>query len=443
MTSMTVHHAVIIGMLSIISTISTAQQECFNGQVRKLHSDLLEYCYNGEWRLVYYSASQWSTNMTRAVCAQLGYQDFFGLVRGGSQSGAGKFVTLKECNEPGLTGCIETPSDSCTECSPVFLQCTAANCDDGEIRLVGGRDTDRQGRVEVCASQRWRTVCTGSQEVAGAVCLQMGYIFEGGTVAPPNSFPPGAFPEYRLDCTHLSNGAWHCSPVEQQCDSFVELGVVCKNYENLYDECSTNCTLSRLSVTITQSPTTKQAVCANNSTVAVTTPMACNSTTSIVGIGVLVALLLAVSVGWMVSCVILLKRGQIVHKQHVDAGTISTRSNQSYTQQDINTQLYAEATPPDTTYSRLNRSDKQTEEIATYNYADPNQIRVERSQATNPPPVSGEAIVREEEFYIAEDHTYAAVNKKAKKKKKPKNAESDAEGESEAPPPFVSTLAEV
>ncbi len=44
-----------------------------------------------------------------------------------------------------------------------------------------------------------------------------------------------------------------------------------------------------------------------------------------------------------------------------------------------------------------------------------------RSQATNPPPVSGEAIMREEEFYIAEDHTYAAVNKKAKKKKKLKN----------------------
>ncbi len=83
------------------------------------------------------------------------------------------------------------------------------------------------------------------------------------------------------------------------------------------------------------------------------------------------------------------------------------------------------------------------EEIATYDYADPNQIRVECSQATNPPPVSGEAIVREEEFYIAEDHTYAAVNKKAKKKKKPKIAESDGEGEREAPPPFVSTLAEV
>ncbi len=57
--------------------------------------------------------------------------------------------------------------------------------------------------------------------------------------------------------------------------------------------------------------------------------------------------------------------------------------------------------------------------------------------------MSGEAIVREEEFYIAEDHTYAAVNKKAKKKKKPKMDEFDVEGESEAPPPFVTTLAEV
>ncbi len=82
--------------------------------------------------------------MTKPVCAQLGYQDFFGnntivtivcmkytqsvigMVRGSPQSGAGKFITLSECNEPGLTGCIETPSDdNCTECSLVFLQCIA------------------------------------------------------------------------------------------------------------------------------------------------------------------------------------------------------------------------------------------------------------------------------------------------------------------------------
>ncbi len=59
----------------------------------------------------------------------------------------------------------------------------SANCPDGALRLVGG-STDREGRVEVCVGGRqWRTVCTtGSQELAGAVCSQMGYIFEGNGV---------------------------------------------------------------------------------------------------------------------------------------------------------------------------------------------------------------------------------------------------------------------
>ena len=37
--------------------------------------------------------------------------------------------------------------------------------------------TDREGRVEVCVvgpASRWRTVCTGSQELARAVCLRIG-----------------------------------------------------------------------------------------------------------------------------------------------------------------------------------------------------------------------------------------------------------------------------
>ncbi len=50
-------------------------------------------------------------------------------------------------------------------------------------------------------------------------------------MALTNSFPPGAFPEYRLDCTQLSNRAWHCSPDEERCGSFVELGVVCNKYD--------------------------------------------------------------------------------------------------------------------------------------------------------------------------------------------------------------------
>ena len=59
------------------------------------------------------------------------------------------------------------------------------------------------------------------------MCCELYNLPTESTVA--NSFPPGAFSEYRLNCTQLSNGTWHCSPV----DSFVELGVVCKNYEDI------------------------------------------------------------------------------------------------------------------------------------------------------------------------------------------------------------------
>ncbi len=55
---------------------------------------------------------------------------------------------------------------------PVNIIITA-NCTDGALRLVGG-STDREGRVEVCVGgRRWRTVCTDSQELAGAVCSQL------------------------------------------------------------------------------------------------------------------------------------------------------------------------------------------------------------------------------------------------------------------------------
>ena len=41
-----------------------------------------------------------------------------------------------------------------------------------------GGSTDREGRVEVCVGgRRWRTVCTGNQELAvlaRAVCLRIG-----------------------------------------------------------------------------------------------------------------------------------------------------------------------------------------------------------------------------------------------------------------------------
>ncbi len=137
-------------------------------------------------------------------------------------------------------------------------------------------------------------------------------------MAVNNSFPPGAFPEYSLECTQQSDGDLRCSLVER-CDSFVELEVICKNFEDLCNDCSRTNTLSTLSTNMqvtTPLPSTacgpikSDSTCTDNSIYIVN-----NSTTLFAGIGVLVALLLAVLVGWIVSCDILLRRGQTVHKQ--------------------------------------------------------------------------------------------------------------------------------
>ena len=131
-------------------------------------------------------------------------------------------------------------------------------------------------------------------------------------MAVTNSFPHGAFPEYSLECIQRIGGDLRCTPVEQQCDSFVQLGVVCKNYRDLRNECSRTSTRSTLSTSVHATTPLPSTTCGP-----IKSDCKCtrNSTTFIAGIGVLVALLLAVSVGLIVSCVILLRRGQTVHKQ--------------------------------------------------------------------------------------------------------------------------------
>ncbi len=61
----------------------------------------------------------------------------------------------------------------------------------------------------------------------------------------------------------------------------------------------------------------------------------------------------------------------------------------------------------------------------TYDVIDHNHPRLNEAQAANPPPVRDEAIENQDDFHNAEQHIYAAVNKKAKKRPSPDESPYD------------------
>ena len=65
--------------------------------------------------------------------------------------------------------------------SPLSLLCTGASvCADGDIRLVGGT-SNLEGRVEICNSNAWGTVCDDSWGAvdASVACGQLGFAQSG------------------------------------------------------------------------------------------------------------------------------------------------------------------------------------------------------------------------------------------------------------------------
>ena len=59
-----------------------------------------------------------------------------------------------------------------------------APCTHGQLRLVGG-NIENEGRVEICLSNIWGTVCDnfwGTTDAA-IVCWQLGYLMQGRNIS--------------------------------------------------------------------------------------------------------------------------------------------------------------------------------------------------------------------------------------------------------------------
>ena len=74
------------------------------------------------------------------------------------------------------------------------IYCITDSCQDGDVRLVGGQSA-YEGRVEVCLSQRWGTVCYDGWSTADAevVCNQIGYPPEGHSIVSTIHMLPQIF----------------------------------------------------------------------------------------------------------------------------------------------------------------------------------------------------------------------------------------------------------
>ncbi|XP_064397352.1 uncharacterized protein LOC135344154 isoform X2 [Halichondria panicea] len=364
---------------------------CNNGFVQLVmlyensNEEYVQYCHDGKWHSLC-TGGTWSRVEANVVCRQLGLSGQ-GAKRGGSSrtqraspsyfmfgdtSCAGGESNIGEC-----TG-ISYPSECIT--NDGWVDCQPADCTNGTVRLVGGT-TIREGRVDVCTQGHWASVCYNEDlELADTVCKMLGFPMQG---AMANSTTSSIDP--KVDCTMTDDGTTlNCGDTIQSriCD-MASLVITCQTF---------NSAVHTPAINGTKHTTTSMTTSASSCNPA-------NPITSALGavIGLLVLLEVGTVIAW-VACTVTTKRNSSPPKQR-----ILTQVNESYTDTAPIEPSYSSLGP---NYNTVTTSD---EGIGDYDVIDHNRPR---PKPANPPPVKVEASKSEHEFFNAEEHMYAAINKK-------------------------------
>ncbi|CAI8004444.1 Neurotrypsin, partial [Geodia barretti] len=135
---------------------------CVDGQVRLVDgaTDVegrVEICFSRRWGTI--SGDGWTQTESTVICNDLGYEatgnDYS--VRPATNSMpvfiktvrcTGRQLSLLECGfRRNLTHSVHLED--------VGVKCKKSDCNDGDLRLVGGGDSENDGLLQVCFSGRW------------------------------------------------------------------------------------------------------------------------------------------------------------------------------------------------------------------------------------------------------------------------------------------------
>jgi hypothetical protein len=157
---------------------------CADGQVRLVDgaTDVegrVEICFSRRWGTI--SGDGWTQTESTVICNDIGYETSDGndySVRPATNSMpvfikdvrcTGRQLSLLECGfRRNLTHSVHLED--------VGVKCKKAECDDGDLRLVGG-DSENDGLLQVCFSGRWGTVNVDgwTQVDTQVTCRQLGF----------------------------------------------------------------------------------------------------------------------------------------------------------------------------------------------------------------------------------------------------------------------------
>ena len=105
------------------------------------------------------------------------------------------------------------------------------SCDDGDIRLADG-SSSIEGRVEVCYSNIWGTVCDHSWNISDGIvaCRQLGLKFVAITTRASFGTGTGQIWLNKLQCTGSESRLVDCVHNgfgSHECSHYEDAGVVC------------------------------------------------------------------------------------------------------------------------------------------------------------------------------------------------------------------------